>query len=192
MKATRKVKVSGKKVELRIEYEDLEVLESWPGNPKLHDVEGIANSIRRFGFAAPIVIDETSRRIVAGHGRREALSKIRLASEPAPKNVKVEGDRWLVPVVRGNEFASEEEAERYLLADNRFVELGGWDPELLIGMIGKFGDEDLASVGFDREEVDRISRLASEGVEAPTEFVSFNASSVPTTHECPKCGFKWS
>ena len=42
----------------------------------------------------------------------------------------MEGDRWLVPTVRGFGFDAEE-AAAYRLADNRVGELGGWDDRRL-------------------------------------------------------------
>ncbi len=104
---------------LKVEYLPLSELEHWPKNPKKHDTEGIKGSIRRFGFAAPVVIDERTKRLVAGHGRQEALSQMRSAGEDIPAHIAKRNGEWLVPVVRGNEFESEEEAERYLIADNQ-------------------------------------------------------------------------
>lgn len=194
-KTKRKRKTAPKKAappELTVDYVPLDELERWPRNPKLHDLPGIQSSIRRWGFTLPVMLDEGTRRLVAGHGRQEALSVMRDAGEDPPKNIKLAADGgWLVPVVRGNQFESEEEAERYLIADNRFVEIGGWDPEMLSEMLVGFDGPDLRSIGFDEEELARITRMAGEGQEPPEKFVSFTAKNVETNHECPKCGYKW-
>lgn len=176
---------------LSIEYVPLTELEQWPRNPKLHDLEGIQRSMRRWGFTLPVIVDEGTGRLVAGHGRQEALSLMKAAGEQAPKNVPTtpKGE-WLVPVVTGNHFDSEEEAEKYLIADNRFVELGGWDPEMLTEMLRDFDGPELSAVGFDEAELARITQ-AAQGDEAPEKFVSFTAKNVETKHECPKCGFKF-
>ncbi len=178
---------------LRVEYVPLGELEAWPRNPKRHDAAGIAGSIRRFGFTLPVVVDERTGRLVAGHGRQEALSAMREAGEGPPKNIRARGGEWLVPVVRGNEFESEEEAERYLIADNRFVELGGWDPAELSAMLEGLEPEDLAAVGFDQAELDRLLKMAeaAEPVDPPSRFVQFEASDVKTNHKCPSCGYEW-
>jgi hypothetical protein len=47
-----------------------------PANPRVHGVrnlEAIKNSLRRFGQVEPLVVQAGSRRLVAGHGRLEAL-----------------------------------------------------------------------------------------------------------------------
>lgn len=142
---------------LKVEYVPLDELEKWPRNPKNHDLDGIERSIKRFGFTAPVIVDEKTGRLVAGHGRQEALSRMRDRGDPPPSHVQVRGKRWMVPVVRGNEFASEAEAEKYLVADNRFVELGGWDAEALLDMIGDLNPPDLEVVGFDSLDLENLS-----------------------------------
>lgn len=142
--------------ELEIEYAALSELERWPRNPKLHDLPGIKASMRRWGFTLPVMLDEATNRLVAGHGRQEALSEMRDAKEPPPKNIHVRDGEWYVPVIRGNEFESEEEAERYLLADNRFVELGGWDEQALLEILAEQEAPDLNAMGFDATEVERL------------------------------------
>lgn len=191
-KAVRPAKAAAKKDELRLEYLPLSELEKWPKNPKRHSIPGLMESMKRWGFTLPIMLDEASGRMVAGHGREEALSSMKRAGDDPPQNVKVRKDgEWLVPVVRGNDFGSEEEAEKYLIADNRFVELGGWDPVMLLEMLKDFDGPALASVGFDEEEIARLEK-ASVPTEPPEKWVQFTADSVPTEHKCPSCGFRFS
>ena len=66
-------------------------------------------------------------------------------------NIKEDEDgSWLVPVIRGVSFKSEEEAQAYLLADNRLVELGGWNTSALIEELEKLAEEStLEGTGFD-------------------------------------------
>ena len=49
----------------RIEYMPLSQLERWPRNPKKHADDTINESITRFGFVQPILIDENTKRLVA-------------------------------------------------------------------------------------------------------------------------------
>ena len=116
---------------MRVEYVPLRELQRWPRNPKNHDGEAIQASIGRFGFVQPIVLDESTGRIVAGHGRLESLTALRDSGAAAPARVEVAGDDWRVPVLRGVAFASEHEAEAFLLADNATTVLGGWDDAAL-------------------------------------------------------------
>lgn len=156
-------------VELR--YQPLAGMKPWKRNPKRHDVEGIKRSLRRFGFTSPLLLDEKSGRIVAGHGRVEALESMRKAGEQRPARILVDdttGD-WLVPVIRGLSFASEEEAEAYLLADNRLTELGGWDEKLLdeaLEDLAAVDEELLLATGFSQKYLEQVLETVKDGVDA--------------------------
>lgn len=113
--------------ELRIEYRPLNQFVRALRNPKQHSVENIQASMRRFGFVEPGVMNEATGRLVAGHGRAEALDAMKAAGEKPPARIRVEGGEWLVPVIRGVSFANDADAEAYLLASNRLVEVGGWN-----------------------------------------------------------------
>ena len=69
---------------IHIEYMPLAELERAPRNPKAHDLTLIHSSLGRFGYIEPIVINETTGCIVAGHGRLDALERKRDAGEPPP------------------------------------------------------------------------------------------------------------
>lgn len=131
--------------ELRIEYVALDEVRRWPRNPKLHDDAALERSLKRHGFVAPLLQDERTGKLVAGHGRLTALESLRDAGEAPPARVHVDRKRgWLVPVVRGVAFETAAEAEAYLLADNRLVEAGGWDQDLLREVV-----RDLDSAGME-------------------------------------------
>jgi hypothetical protein len=146
----------------RIEYVRLSAVECWPRNPKAHDLSAIQASLRRFGFVAPIVRDDSTGRLVAGHGRLEALLGLRRTGQTPPARIEVEADgEWLVPVLCGVSFANEREAEAYLLADNRLTEVGGWEEALLVEALRDLRDVDgLAGIGWSSREVDALIRAA--------------------------------
>jgi ParB-like nuclease family protein len=152
--------------EVSVQYRALADLARWPRNPKAHDIPQIRASLRRHGFVLPLVEDETSEQLVAGHGRLEALLQMQAEGEPAPRRIKVAADGgWSVPVVAGVSFESEQEAEAYLLADNRLVEAGGWQSEALNEMLTDLRANDaLTGTGWSNEEVDQI--LAATSVES--------------------------
>lgn len=110
-----------------IVYTALDSLQSATTNPKRHDLGRLGASVERFGYVEPVVVDERTGRLVAGHGRVEHLRAAREAGESPPDGVQSDGDDWLVPVVRGWGSTSDAEADAYLVASNRLVELGGWD-----------------------------------------------------------------
>lgn len=139
----------------------LDEVARWPFNPKEHDIESTKASIVRFGFVQPAIYDEKTGRLVAGHGRLVALQELYNEGAPAPKRINVLPDgRWTMPVLRGIEFASEAEAEAYLLADNAIPIAGGWDTDLLserIRYLSSMGTE-VRHIGFSDDAISAILR----------------------------------
>lgn len=113
-----------------------------PRNPKEHDTESLMASIRRFGFIAPPTIDEASKTMVAGHGRCEALARMKGEGEHPPSGVLASGDDWLVPVLRGVTFRDADERDRYLIADNQHVIAGAWNMEALSSLLRDLSSDD--------------------------------------------------
>ena len=89
----------------------------------------IADSIERFGFTNPVLIDEDDR-ILAGHGRVAAARLLELREIP----VLYIGD------------LSHEERKAYALADNKLALNAGWDQELLALEL-----QELIEIDFDVE-----------------------------------------
>lgn len=147
------------KADVRIEYAPLSELERAPRNVKGHDLGVIHQSIDRFGYVQPILVNETTGRIVAGHGRLDTLAQRKEQGLDPPERVKVRADgEWLVPTIRGVAFADDHEAEAYLIADNRTVELGGWDEPALVEMLADLAEipGGLDGVGYDADDIDRM------------------------------------
>jgi hypothetical protein len=184
-----------------VEYRPLSELRRWPRNPKLHDLGAIAASIRRHGFIDPIVLDERSGMMVAGHGRDETLESMKRAGEPAPKRIKVREDgEWLVPCLTGIAFEDESTAEAYIIGSNRLVEMGGWDEEALQAIITTDGFDALGTGltlsldGIDAMELDQSGldpvtpesegEQGSEGEEEPkAQVVRVGKVKVPLTDQ---------
>jgi hypothetical protein len=143
--------VDGSRV-IRIEYVDLDDLADHRAerNAKRHRIDELDASMRRHGYAAPIMVDEGTQRIVAGHGRVDTLVTRRAAGREAPDGVHVRDGKWLVPVVRGIAFKDSTEAASYLLADNQIQMLAGYDWHELneIAKIVAESPEGLLGTGF--------------------------------------------
>jgi len=125
-------------------------------NVKDHDIGSIHESMNRFGFTSPLLLNETTGKLVAGHGRIEALKQKKQFKEPVPANIQVddESGEWLVPVIRGVAFKNDDEAQAYLLADNRLVELGGWNTTALIEELEQLAENSsLQGTGFDDSDI---------------------------------------
>lgn len=152
---------------IHVEYVDFEEVKEWPRNPKDHDLHEIRKSFTRFGFIKPILLDEGTGQLVAGHGRLDTLRLIMSSGGEPPRGVKVENGSWLVPVLRGVKFKDPQEAEAFLLADNRLSEIGGWKNDLLSEMIKELGGEVdlLFGTGFDIDDfIPADSKLELEDI----------------------------
>lgn len=125
------------------EWVPLEKLKPWAQNPRKNDaaVEKVAESIRRFGFGAPIVARKANGQIIARHTRLRAA--LQLGIDPVPV-------RYLD--------IDAAQAQLLALADNRTAETAEWDGTALGRVLEqlKAEDADLAASGFDQQEIDQI------------------------------------
>ena len=125
---------------VRIEYLRPEELKPYANNPRRNKraVAGVAESIRRYGFVNPIIIDDKCE-IVCGHTRLLAAQKLGMSE---------------VPVIRvGN--MTEDEVRAYRLADNKVAELASWDEEKRDVELGGI-NEDMTVFGFAKPPVEGI------------------------------------
>lgn len=155
---------AAKRNELRLEYMALSKLMEWPGNPKDHDLDTIGDSYQRFGFVEPIVLDENTKRMVAGHGRREKLVAWKGSGKAPPDRIIVRGKEWMVPVLRGVSFANAHEAEAYLLTSNQTVINGGYNASALVEMLQRH-TEDANGIGWRAEEITDLIANAERAVQ---------------------------
>jgi len=114
------------------------------GNARTHSrkqIKQIADSITRFGFNNPVLVDDAGE-IIAGHGRVEAAKRLKMKD---------------VPTLRLSHL-SPAEKRAYVLADNKLAELAGWDREILaIELQGLIDLEfDVEFTGFEMGEIDII------------------------------------
>lgn len=153
----------------RLEYVPLTELKAAKRNPKGHS-DDIGGSIERFGYVEPIVLDERTGRLVAGHGRLQALRVRQQKGEPPPEGVREKGTQWLVPVLRGWGSRSDTEAEAYLLASNQLTIAGGWEVDGLTDMLKDLsGAHGLDAVGFSEDELKRLLAGATGSADPPAE-----------------------
>ena len=141
-----------------LEYVPLDSVEVAKWNPKDHDAAAIAASIREHGFVNPMVLDDRTGRLVAGHGRRDELLRARAAGEDPPEGVEVDAEgRWMVPVVKGWRSRTNDQADRYVVADNRTTELGGWVEDKLADRLAKWRENDkLDGIGWTPRGADEL------------------------------------
>ena len=145
---------------IKVTYIPLKEVEVADVNPKDHDIGDIYASMKRFGFTEPIIKNEATGKLVAGHGRLETLKILEKENiTKPPKNIDLDPDgNWLVPVITGVSFKNEDEANAYLIASNRLVEKGGWKEDELVELLQDVAvhTEDLSGVGFDLDDLEDI------------------------------------
>ena len=154
-------------MDIEIEYLPLSEIVEADSNPKDHDIGQIYQSIKRFGFTQPIMMNENTGKLLAGHGRLQTLQQMKQAGEKTPNRIKEKDDEWLVPVLKGIKFEDEMEAKAYLIADNRLTELGGWNTGELVETLQDLieGGLDLDGVGYDFDDLESmVNQIDDTGI----------------------------
>jgi len=134
---------------MKIEQRPLAEIKPYEKNPRINDaaVDAVAESLRRFGFRQPIVVDADGV-IVCGHTRYRAAQKLGLTEAP----VHVATD--LTP----------DQIRAYRIADNKTAELAEWNLDLLPIELAELKDAgiDWSLLGFDQDE---LAKLFDPGVQ---------------------------
>lgn len=129
-----------------------------PRNPRRGQVALIAESLARFGQVRPILANAQTGEIVAGNHTRLAAQEL----------------GWTHIAVIQEKFETEDEARAYLLADNRLPELGDYDREQLLVLLGEvesedawggtgYGPDDLEDLRAMNDSIPETARVAFEG-----------------------------
>lgn len=134
---------------MKIEMRPLAEIKPYESNPRLNDaaVDAVVESIRRFGWRQPIVVDEAGI-IIVGHTRLKAAQ--RMGSAEAPVHVAT----GLTP----------EQVRAYRIADNSTGQIADWNLELLTAEMNGLAGEgiDWKSLGFDADD---LAKLLDPGVQ---------------------------
>ena len=143
-----------KELELNIEYVDIDLVKPSDKNPRTHtkdQVQQIADSMCKFGWVNPILVDENYE-IIAGHGRLMAGKLLGYEKVPIAKLCHL----------------SEKEKLGLLVADNRITENAGWDDEKLQEVMQQLHDEnfDLSVLGFTNKELEKFRAEFDSEIEA--------------------------
>lgn len=126
----------------RVELRAIDSLTPYAENPRTHSdgqITQIAESIRRFGWTNPILVDRDGG-VLAGHGRLLAARALGLE---------------VVPVIQLDHL-TEVERRAYVIADNQLALGADWDSALLteqIRTISQENDSLLSVLGFDDVEI---------------------------------------
>lgn len=130
-------------MESAAEWIDIDNLTPWDQNPRIneHAIDEVAKSIKRFGFASPIIARKEDNTIIAGHTRWQAAKSLGLDKVPV-------------------RFMDLDPADAKLLAiaDNKLGEYADWDNDLLaevLADLSEFG-ADISETGFSEQELEEL------------------------------------
>jgi ParB-like chromosome segregation protein Spo0J len=131
-------------VESAAEWVPIAALKPWANNPRANEraVADVVQSIRRFGFGAPILARRANGEVIAGHTRLKAAAHLGL-------------DR--VPV----RYLDLDPADAHLLAlaDNKLAELADWDDTMLGAVFAEMKAQEVdltAGTGFADSEIAKL------------------------------------
>jgi DNA modification methylase len=154
---------------LEIIDQNVDALRPYARNARTHSkkqIRQIAESIRKFGFTNPVLVDAANG-IIAGHGRVEAAKLLGITQVPT---VALTG---MTPA----------EVRAYIIADNKIAENAGWDKELLAIELRELSVDlefDPQVLGFETAEID-ILFGAPETKDDPGDKVPEIDRSMPAT-----------
>ena len=119
---------------LKVVYKPLQEIHPYEKNPRQNDdaVQFVKNSIEKFGFKNPIIIDGDGA-IVAGHTRYKAAQELGLTE---------------VPTITADDLTPEQ-VKAFRIADNKTAERATWDNDILKEELGDLLDDfDMTDFGF--------------------------------------------
>ena len=145
------------KLNLKVEYINVNELIPYTKNAKLHpaeQIEQIKKSITEFGMNDPIAIDKNNI-IVEGHGRLIACKELGYTE---------------VPIIRLDHL-SDEERKAYTLAHNKLTMNSDFDLDILNDELDDILNIDMSDFGFDLDLEDEEEKeiIEDEVPEVPEE-----------------------
>lgn len=146
---------------------DIKELHPYADNPRYNDdaVDYVANSIKKFGFKVPLVVDK-DHNIVTGHTRYKACQQLDIKS---------------VPCVIADDL-TENQVKAFRLADNKVAEYSTWNFNLL--------DFELKDIQLDMEPFGFEIKLPDQENEKENERIRTNeAYNLDIYEESETAGF---
>lgn len=153
----------------------LEQLIPYPGNPRRGDLSVLKESFTTNGVYGALVVQRSTRYVLAGNHRLQAAAALGLES---------------LPVIWAD--VDDDTARRILLVDNRSNDLAGYDSEKLAGLLSSL--EDLTGTGYVTDDLTNLIHEPDlDGFKDPDERddetpAGAGSDAAPDELACPKCG----
>ena len=148
-----------------------------PSNVRTHDarnLDAITASLRRFGQAEPLVVQQATGRVIGGNGRLQAMRQLGWTECEV---VELDMDDL--------------QATSLSIALNRTAELAGWDEPALAKLLHQLKAEDsLDGVGYSTEDLDALVQQLREQEEIDRDLVDEGAEAPPAV-AASKAGDLW-
>jgi ParB-like chromosome segregation protein Spo0J len=141
----------------------------FPGNPRTHDIAMIAESLGENGQYRPLVVQASTRYVLAGNGTLEAALSLGWA----------EIDAVLVDV-------DDLRARKIVLTDNKTADAAGYSADDLAALLVSL-DSDLAGTGYTADDLARLTAPLPEGFQP----LDPDAETEPKLVTCPACGHEF-
>lgn len=116
----------------------LDTLEHWPGNARRGDTEAVAASLEAHGQYRPLLVQKSTRRVIAGNHTMRALGELGRSDA-------------LVDFID----VDDEQGGRINLVDNRTQDLASYDNTALAEQLAGLGG-DFDGTGYDQADYDAL------------------------------------
>lgn len=161
---------------MKVELKNINLIKPYWRNPRHNEdaVESVMESIEKFGYRVPIVLDKENV-IITGHTRYLAIRKLMGNLNERLKNIPADSDLYQnlahinngdVPVLYAKDLPPEDVAE-FRIADNKTSELSSWDEDKLIFELRELEE----CVGFSEDELNQLLQIEEDFPEITDEEI---------------------
>ncbi len=167
--------------QLQLKYIPLVQVILWDENPKKHDIGGLIQSIKRYGFIDPPKYDPRLNSgkggIVYGNGRSECVMLIKQESPHEPPRGVLVDDKggWHLPVLFGLDAESEAIAKALAIDHNNLTMAGGdfdlwdyakmWNQESYAEVLRSLETSEVPPITMSHEDITSYLRIMGSGIE---------------------------
>lgn len=120
----------------------IETLIEFPGNPRLGNVKELVQSLTHNGQYKPILVQKSTNYIIAGNHLWKAATELGWEEITI---IKLDVD--------------DKQAKKIVATDNRLADLGGYDENALLDLLG---DIDLKGTGYVPQDIDDLLAMLEE------------------------------